>query len=137
MWVIVTTMITFWLLSVIISLYLANWTLKPILAAYEKQKEFVENASHELRTPLAILQNRLELLFQKPTATIIDESENISESLSEVRNMRLLTSNLLNLARRDSESELSQRRLRQLILRIFLIAMKCLLKTQVKSFQAI
>ena len=102
MWVIVTTMITFWLLSVIISLYLANWTLKPILAAYEKQKEFVENASHELRTPLAILQNRLELLFQKPTATIIDESENISESLSEVRNMRLLTSNLLNLARRDS-----------------------------------
>ena len=84
------------------SLYLANWTLKPILAAYEKQKEFVENASHELRTPLAILQNRLELLFQKPTATIIDESENISESLSEVRNMRLLTSNLLNLARRDS-----------------------------------
>ena len=102
MWVIVTTMITFWLLSVIISLYLANWTLRPILAAYEKQKEFVENASHELRTPLAILQNRLELLFQKPTATIIDESENISESLSEVRNMRLLTSNLLNLARRDS-----------------------------------
>ena len=60
MWVIVTTMITFWILSVIISLYLANWTLKPILAAYEKQKEFVENASHELRTPLAILQNRLE-----------------------------------------------------------------------------
>lgn len=68
----------------------------------KNKKEFVENASHELRTPLAILQNRLELLFQKPTATIIDESENISESLSEVRNMRLLTSNLLNLARRDS-----------------------------------
>lgn len=102
MLVILTTMVAFWLLSVVISLYLANWTLKPILSAYEKQKEFVENASHELRTPLAILQNRLELLFQKPTATIIDESENISESLSEVRNMRLLTTNLLNLARRES-----------------------------------
>lgn len=97
--VIITTMVAFWLLSVFISLYLANWTLKPILAAYEKQTEFVENASHELRTPLAILQNRLELLFQKPNATIIDESENISESLSEVRNMRLLTTNLLSLAR--------------------------------------
>lgn len=99
---IVTTMAIFWLLSMIISLYLANWSLRPIMAAFEKQKAFVENASHELRTPLAILQNRLELLFQKPTATIIDESENISESLAEVRNMRLLTTNLLDLARRDS-----------------------------------
>ncbi|MGF1982075.1 sensor histidine kinase [Lactococcus taiwanensis] len=107
MFVIITTMIAFWLLSVVISLYLANWTLKPILSAYEKQKEFVENASHELRTPLAILQNRLELLFQNPTSTIIDESENISESLSEVRNMRLLTTNLLNLARRESGIKIS------------------------------
>ncbi|MFC4652076.1 sensor histidine kinase [Lactococcus nasutitermitis] len=100
--IIITTMAIFWLLSIILSLYLANWTLRPIVAAFEKQKEFVENASHELRTPLAILQNRLELLFQNPTSTIIDESENISESLSEVRNMRLLTTNLLNLARRDN-----------------------------------
>ncbi|MQW22501.1 MULTISPECIES: cell wall metabolism sensor histidine kinase WalK [unclassified Lactococcus] len=100
--IVITTMTIFWLISILISLYLANWTLQPIMLAYEKQKEFVENASHELRTPLAILQNRLELLFQNPTATIIDESENISESLSEVRNMRLLTTNLLNLARRDS-----------------------------------
>ena len=105
--IIITTMTIFWLLSILISLYLANWTLQPVMLAYEKQKEFVENASHELRTPLAILQNRLELLFQKPTATIIDESENISASLAEVRNMRLLTSNLLNLARRDSSLKIN------------------------------
>ncbi len=37
----------------------------------------------------------------RPTATIIDKSENISQSLAEVRNMRILTSNLLNLAKRD------------------------------------
>jgi Osmosensitive K+ channel histidine kinase len=95
-------MVMFWFISVIISLYLANWTLRPVMVAYEKQKAFVENASHELRTPLAILQNRLELLFQNPNATIIEESENISESLSEVRNMRLLTTNLLNMARQDN-----------------------------------
>ena len=104
--IIFSTMAVFWLLSIIISLYLANWTLRPVIIAFDKQKEFVENASHELRTPLAILQNRLELLFQNPTATIIDESENISASLSEVRNMRLLTTNLLNLARRDSNIKL-------------------------------
>ena len=62
--IIITTMVMFWFISVIISLYLANWTLRPVMVSYEKQKAFVENASHELRTPLAILQNRLELLFQ-------------------------------------------------------------------------
>lgn len=99
--IILTTMVSFWVISMMASIYLSRWSQKPVISAYEKQKNFVENASHELRTPLAILQNRLELLFQKPTATIIDESENISQSLSEVRNMRLLTSNLLNLAKRD------------------------------------
>ncbi|GAX47265.1 sensor histidine kinase [Pseudolactococcus reticulitermitis] len=99
--IILTTMVSFWLISLVASIYLSRWSLKPVLAAYEKEKNFVENASHELRTPLTILQNRLELLFQKPTATIIDESENISQSLAEVRNMRMLTSNLLNLAKRD------------------------------------
>ena len=74
---------------------------KPILENYEKQKSFVENASHELRTPLAVLQNRLESLFRKPEATILDSSESIASSLEEVRNMRMLTANLLNLARRD------------------------------------
>lgn len=105
--IIITTMVMFWFISVIISLYLANWTLRPVMVAYEKQKAFVENASHELRTPLAILQNRLELLFQNPNATIIEESENISESLSEVRNMRLLTSNLLNMARQDNNIKIN------------------------------
>lgn len=99
--IILTTMVSFWLISLVASIYLSRWSQKPVLAAYEKEKNFVENASHELRTPLAILQNRLELLFQKPTATIIDQSENISQSLAEVRNMRMLTSNLLNLAKRD------------------------------------
>ena len=67
----------------------------------QKQKAFVENASHELRTPLAVLQNRLETLFRKPEATIMESSENIASSLDEVRNMKLLTTNLLNIARRD------------------------------------
>ena len=67
----------------------------------QKQQSFVENASHELRTPLAVLQNRLETLFRKPEATIMDVSESIASSLEEVRNMRFLTTNLLNLARRD------------------------------------
>ncbi|MDG4505358.1 HAMP domain-containing histidine kinase [Streptococcus suis] len=94
-------MISAWLISIVASIYLANLSMKPILISYQKQKDFVENASHELRTPLAVLQNRLESLFRHPEATILDSSESIGSSLEEVRNMRLLTTNLLNLARRD------------------------------------
>lgn len=99
--VVVRVMMIFWFISVITSVYLAKWSRRPIIASYEKQKAFVENASHELRTPLAVLQNRLETLFRKPNDTILEHSESIAASLDEVRNMRLLTTNLLNLARRD------------------------------------
>ncbi|MEW4353725.1 HAMP domain-containing sensor histidine kinase [Streptococcus pneumoniae] len=98
---VVMVMASFWLLSVIASIYLARVSVKPLLESMQKQKSFVENASHELRTPLAVLQNRLETLFRKPEATIMDSSESIASSLEEVRNMRMLTTNLLNLARRD------------------------------------
>ena len=98
---IVIMMSFFWLLSIAASLYLAKWSRRPIQESLEKQKAFVENASHELRTPLAVIQNRLEALFRKPESTVLDNSENIASSLDEVRNMRLLTTNLLNLARRD------------------------------------
>ncbi|HFI0746018.1 TPA: sensor histidine kinase [Streptococcus suis] len=94
-------MVSFWFISLFASLYLAQLSMRPILLSYQKQKDFVENASHELRTPLTVLQNRLEGLFRHPNATIIESSESIASSLDEVRNMRILTSNLLNLARRD------------------------------------
>lgn len=99
--IIVTVMIFFWVVSLFASLYLAQWTRRPILESFERQKAFVENASHELRTPLSVLQNRLESLFRHPDETILSHSESIAASLDEVRNMTLLTTNLLNLARRD------------------------------------
>ncbi len=94
-------MICFWGISLFASLFLARLSVKPLLESMQKQKAFVENASHELRTPLAVLQNRLESLFRKPEATIMESSESIASSLDEVRNMKLLTANLLNIARRD------------------------------------
>ena len=98
---IVLVMICFWGISLFASLFLARLSVKPLLESMQKQKAFVENASHELRTPLAVLQNRLETLFRKPEATIMESSESIASSLDEVRNMKLLTTNLLNIARRD------------------------------------
>lgn len=94
-------MICFWGISLFASLFLARLSVKPLLESMQKQKAFVGNASHELRTPLAVLQNRLETLFRKPEATIMESSESIASSLDEVQNMKLLTTNLLNIARRD------------------------------------
>ena len=68
-------MASFWILSLLASLYLARVSVRPLLESMQKQQSFVENASHELRTPLAVLQNRLETLFRKPEATIMDVSE--------------------------------------------------------------
>ena len=52
---IVVVMASFWILSILASLYLARVSVKPLLESMQKQKSFVENASHELRTPLACL----------------------------------------------------------------------------------
>lgn len=60
---IVVVMASFWILSLLASLYLARVSVRPLLESMQKQQSFVENASHELRTPLAVLQNRLETLF--------------------------------------------------------------------------
>ncbi|MDR1567954.1 MAG: HAMP domain-containing histidine kinase [Streptococcaceae bacterium] len=99
--IILYTMVAFWLISIVISWFLTKMSMRPIIKNWEKQRAFVSNASHELRTPLAILQNRLERLFQKPESTIMENSENIADSLNEVRNMRFLTSSLLSLAKED------------------------------------
>ncbi len=39
------------------------------IAAFNSQKQFIENASHELQTPLAISLNKLELLIEKESLT--------------------------------------------------------------------
>ncbi len=96
----------FWILSIGISYYLSSLSMRPIILSWRRQKEFVENASHELRTPLTIIQNSLEHLFTKPNHTIIEESESIAQALSETRRLTGLTSDLLTIARNDSDQQL-------------------------------
>ena len=97
----------FIILSISASYILSKKMMQPIIAAWNKQAEFVENASHELRTPLTVIQNKLELLLRTPQEKIADKFESIALSLSETRRLSKLTSNLLTLARADSaESQL-------------------------------
>ncbi|EOI00415.1 hypothetical protein UAY_01518 [Enterococcus moraviensis ATCC BAA-383] len=102
--ILIICMIIFGLLSIALSYFLSKWFMKPIMVSWKKQQEFVENASHELRTPLTIIQAKLEKLFTKPNHTILEESETIALSLDEVQRLSQLTSDLLLLARSDSNS---------------------------------
>ena len=97
------------LLSIFISYYLANKSIKPIVKAYEKQSEFIQNASHELRTPLTIIQAKQEMLLQSPNSKIIDKSEDIALTLNETRRLSRMVSELMELARDDANRNLVTR----------------------------
>ncbi|MCE0452946.1 cell wall metabolism sensor histidine kinase WalK [Brevibacillus sp. AF8] len=88
--------------SVIAGYFLAGRALVPIQNSWTKQQQFVSDASHELRTPLAVIQAKTDLLFRSPAATIQEKSIDISMISNESRRLSKLVTNLLTLARSDS-----------------------------------
>ncbi|MER2061089.1 MAG: HAMP domain-containing sensor histidine kinase, partial [Niallia sp.] len=90
------------ILAVIAGYFLAGRALIPIQRSWEAQQQFVSDASHELRTPLAVIQSRADVLFQKPEATIRERALDISVISKETRRLSKLVTNLLTLARSDS-----------------------------------
>ncbi|MCU5068470.1 HAMP domain-containing histidine kinase [Bacillus pacificus] len=85
-----------------IGFFLAGRALVPIQNSWEKQQQFVSDASHELRTPLAVIQSKTDVLFQSPSSTIEEKAMDISTISKECRRLSKLVSNLLLLARSDS-----------------------------------
>jgi len=83
--------------------FLAGRALVPIKNAWQKQQEFVSDASHELRTPLAVIQAKTDLLFRAPFATIQEKILDVSTISNESRRLSKLVTNLLTLARSDSD----------------------------------
>jgi two-component system, OmpR family, sensor histidine kinase CiaH len=83
--------------------FLAGRALVPIKKAWHKQTEFVSDASHELRTPLAVIQAKTDLLFRAPNATIQEKIIDVSTISNESRRLSKLVTNLLTLARSDSD----------------------------------
>jgi signal transduction histidine kinase len=82
--------------------YLSGRALIPINQAWEKQQQFVSDASHELRTPLTVIQTRSDLLLREPSATIEEKIMDVSAISKETRRLSKLVTNLLTLARSDS-----------------------------------
>lgn len=88
--------------ALLISFWISQRMMEPILNSWKQQQDFVDSAAHELRTPLTIIQNKMEDLLRQPNAKITDISENIVQSLSEVRRLNQLTSDMLTLAKTGS-----------------------------------
>ncbi|MCQ2407265.1 MAG: HAMP domain-containing histidine kinase [Oscillospiraceae bacterium] len=88
-----------------ISVLLANWTVTPVAAAWEKQKQFVADASHELKTPLAVISANTEVILANPAESVAGQSKWLGYIQSETMRMSKLISNLLSVARMDSKEE--------------------------------
>ncbi|MBR2589023.1 HAMP domain-containing histidine kinase [Candidatus Saccharibacteria bacterium] len=82
----------------LISIYLAEQSVKPVRDAYLAQKSFVANASHEIKTPLAVIQANLEAADIKGNKWL----DNVSKK---VEDLAILNNELLTLAKNDALSE--------------------------------
>lgn len=85
----------------IISVFLADWAVKPVEQAWEQQKQFIADASHELKTPLTVILTNAELLKSQEHSTTENYrfSDNIFTMASQMRN---LVNRLLELSRFDN-----------------------------------
>ncbi len=88
-----------------ISVLLANWTVRPIATAWEKQKQFVADASHELKTPLAVISANTEVVLANPYDTVTDQSKWLNYIKAETLRMSKLITNLLTVARMDHNKD--------------------------------
>ncbi|MEX2105216.1 MAG: ATP-binding protein [Bacilli bacterium] len=100
----------FALVALFISHFMSKRAMIPIIEAFKRQREFVADASHELRTPLSVMLSSIDALeLENSTEADNFSIRLISNMKNEVKRMTKLVSDLLTLARTDSEvSELQQ-----------------------------
>ncbi len=80
-----------------------NELLDRMQKAFEREKQFTNDASHELRTPLSVIKGTLEVLVRKPRKEE-EYKEKINYCISEIDNMSIRVDQLLLLARFDKNN---------------------------------
>jgi signal transduction histidine kinase len=80
----------------VFSLLLSKWAVKPIAAAFDKQRRFISDASHELKTPLAILNANAGVLENE-----VGANRSLESIKAQSERMKRLIQSLLTLAKAD------------------------------------
>lgn len=77
-----------------------NKMLERLETSFNAQKRFVSNASHELRNPLTAINGQIDVALMKDRQK--EEYKKVLQVISkEIKNLRTLTNNLLELANND------------------------------------
>jgi signal transduction histidine kinase len=83
----------------IISINIANWSVRPVSEAWEKQRQFIADASHELKTPLAIINANADALALDGDSSPENRKKWIGYMKDEIVRMSGLVNELLYLAK--------------------------------------
>lgn len=78
--------------------FLSGRTLRPISEMIDEQNRFISDSSHELRTPLTSLKSALEVNLRDKNLNLKEAKILISESITEVNKLQVLSDSLLILA---------------------------------------
>ena len=84
-------------LNIYISNRLTKWLTKPVIASFDKQKQFIVDASHELKTPLSVIMASAEALEEDPK-----EKKWLNNIKTEAERMNKLVIDLLDLAKSEN-----------------------------------
>ena len=93
------------IILLLISMYFANRTIKPIKEVFEKQKQFITDASHELKTPLTIIRTNTALVLSNSEETVKSQSKWIGYINSQIDRMSKLIDDMLSLAKLDNPQQ--------------------------------
>lgn len=85
-----------------VSFLLANWAIKPIEIAWNRQKQFIADASHGLKTPLTVIATNTDLVLSTPNELIRDQERWLRYIKSETARMSKLVNELLYIAKSDA-----------------------------------
>lgn len=70
--------------------------------AFDREKEFTQNASHELQTPLAVIQSKLDILLQNQDLTV-DQARILQQLYDATARLLRINKNLLLLSRIENK----------------------------------
>ena len=90
------------------SYLLASLAMRPILASFEAQQRFIDDASHEFRTPLSALQAQLELGLSRQRSTP-EYRTILGHSLHSTAQLNEILDDLLVLSRGAHDTSIAMR----------------------------